>query len=149
MAELMCLLGLTGFACGGRLAADDPPDGVPDAGPSAAPSSDPRDGALGLDSSVDASDGAQDAARDAGPGDPCVCTDTLAQVAGTCEFEVADRPIRCVKDITDSAAPVTLDLFRSCITGPPPSWTPGLTPTRIEQCDCTPGEARRLCVAYR
>lgn len=79
----------------------------------------------------------------------CVCTDTLAQVAGTCEFEVADRPIRCVKDITDSAAPVTLDLFRSCITGPPPSWTPGLTPTRIEQCDCTPGEARRLCVAYR
>ena len=71
------------------------------------------------------------------------------QVEGTCEFEVAGRPILCVKDVTDSAAPVTLDLFRSCIVDAPPSWTPGLSPTRIEQCDCAPGDARRLCVAYR
>ena len=76
-------------------------------------------------------------------------TDDLVQVEGTCEFEVTGRPILCVKDVTDPSAPVTLDLFRSCIVDAPPSWTPGLSPTSIEQCDCVPGDVRRLCVAYR
>ena len=79
----------------------------------------------------------------------CACTDELVQVEGTCEFEVEDRGIACVLDRTEGGPPVSLDLFRSCIVDAPPSWTPGLLPTRIEQCDCTPGQARRLCVAYR
>jgi hypothetical protein len=61
---------------------------------------------------------------------------------------VADRPIACVLDRTGET-PVLLDLFRSCIVDAPPSWTPGEQPTRIEQCDCQPGEVRRLCVGYR
>lgn len=145
VAQLVCLLGLTGLACGGRLAVGDPTDGGPDARPPSAPSSDPVEGDARPSTSADASDGAVDAS----PSDPCACTDELEQVEGTCEFEVAARPILCVKDVTDAAAPVTLDLFRSCIVDAPPSWTPGLSSTRIEQCDCVPGEARRLCVAYR
>lgn len=148
VAQLVCLLGLTGLACGGRLAVGDPSDGGPDAraaSAASAPSSDPVEGDARPSASADASDGAVDAS----PSDPCACTDELAQVEGTCDFEVAARPILCVKDVTDPAAPVTLDLFRSCIVDAPPSWTPGLSPTLIEQCDCVPGDARRLCVAYR
>lgn len=145
VAGLMVLLGLTGLACGGRLAAGDPMDGGPDTRAATAPSSEPRDGDARPSASADASDGAVDAS----PNDPCVCTDDLVQVEGTCDFEVAGRPILCVKDVTDPTAPVTLDLFRSCIVDAPPSWTPGLSSTRIEQCDCAPGDVRRLCVAYR
>jgi hypothetical protein len=145
VAQLVCLLALTGIACGGRLSAGDPTAGGPDARPTPSPSSDRGDGDARPSASADASDGAVDAS----PSDPCACTDELVQVEGTCEFEVAGRPILCLKDVTDTAAPVTLDLFRSCIVVAPPSWTPGLSPTRIEQCDCVPGEARRLCVAYR
>lgn len=145
MAGLMILLGLTGLACGGRLASGDPVDGGADARAVSVPSSEPRDGDVPPSASADASDGAVDAS----PTDPCACTDDLVQVEGTCEFEVTGRPILCVKDVTDPSAPVTLDLFRSCIVDAPPSWTPGLSPTSIEQCDCVPGDVRRLCVAYR
>jgi len=127
-------------SCGGRVA-EEPADA---ASPPTAPVPDaarPVDASPRPDASIDASP------VDARP-PPCVCTEDLVQLAGTCEFVVADRPIACVLDRTGET-PVLLDLFRSCIVDAPPSWTPGEQPTRIEQCDCQPGEVRRLCVGYR
>ncbi len=131
--------------CGGLVAGAGAPSdsgatqATPSAGRDAAPSGAPD----ASDAGLDASDAGPDASRAA-----CECTHELTQVAGTCEFAVEDRRIACVLDRTGGAS-IELDLFRSCIQEPPPSWTPGLSPTRIEQCNCTPGEVRRLCVAYR
>ena len=57
--------------------------------------------------------------------------------------------LECVAERPDDASSVTLDLWRSCISNGPPSWTPSVKPTELELCSCVPGEKHTLCIRYR
>jgi hypothetical protein len=137
---LLVMLGLPAVliaACGGAVVASDPEPGSRTDPPSSRPGHTPKP--------YDASP--RDVSVDTAPGD-CACTEEIVQVEGTCNFTIAPRLVDCVAEHSADAGYVTLDLFRSCITNPPPSWTPSVKPTELELCSCVPGEKHALCVRY-